>query len=350
MSPNATIFPSSKLSPFPLFRFGVSVPENKHKHKKAFVMPLTEQTLDKLRNIVDASCADQKSDIPGTTVVVVGRDGEELFVRSAGTRGLASGQDMTLDNVYWIASCTKMLTGVACMQLVERGVLALDDGDQLEGLCTELQDLEVMRPDGSLEPKKRKITLRMLLSHTAGFGYSFFNERLRDWGRPVGIDELSGRIEDMIQPLMFQPGERWEYGVSWRGFLCLCSPQPPSSNPPPRADISLSRSTLTGPEWLSSGVTGTSLNSYLQTNVFQPLGIKDMSMFPTKDMKSRLAYMHVRESDGTLRTRDHLYRQPLVCETEADISRCFNSGGAGMFAKPQEYCSKFFLTFDFCFI
>ena len=53
----------------------------------------------------------------------------------------------------------------------------------------------------------------MLLSHTAGFGYSFFNERLRDWGFPVGIDEFSGRFEDMKMPLLFQPGEGWEYGV-----------------------------------------------------------------------------------------------------------------------------------------
>ena len=211
-------------------------------------MPLTEQTLSKLRSIVDSSCANQEWDIPGVTVVVVGRDGEELFAHSAGTRGLTSGQDMTLDNIYWIASCTKMLTAIACMQLVERGVLDLDDGDQLESLCTELQGLEVMRPDGSFEPKKRKITLRMLLSHTAGFGYSFFNERLRDWSRPVGIDEFSGRIEDMLQPLMFQPGERWEYGVSWKVFWSY-SPRPPST----RGLTLASRSTLTGPEWPWSG-------------------------------------------------------------------------------------------------
>ena len=176
-------------------------------------MPLPEPTLGKLRAITESACADQQTGIPGATVVVIGKDGNELFAHSAGKRGLASDQPMSLDSVFWIASCTKMLTGVACMQLVERGLLRLDDGGQLEALCPELADLKVLRPDGSLEEKKRQITLRMLLSHTAGFGYSFFNERLRDWSLPVGADEFSGRLEDMIQPLVFQPGEGWEYGV-----------------------------------------------------------------------------------------------------------------------------------------
>jgi hypothetical protein len=77
-----------------------------------------------------------------------------------------------------------------------------------------LKKLRVLQPDGTLGEKKNAITLRMLLTHTAGFGYTFFNERLRDWAFPVGVDEFSGRIEDMNVPLLFQPGDGWEYGVS----------------------------------------------------------------------------------------------------------------------------------------
>jgi Beta-lactamase class C and other penicillin binding proteins len=167
-----------------------------------------------LRDIIDKACGDQKFGIPGTAVVVVGKDGNELFTHSAGKRGTGSKDTMTLDNVFWIASCTKMLVGVACMQLVEQDILKLDDGAQTERLCPELKSLKVLRPDGSFEEKNRTITLRMLLSHTAGFGYTFFNERLRQWSYPVGVDEFSGRIEDMKLPLLFQPGESWEYGVS----------------------------------------------------------------------------------------------------------------------------------------
>ncbi|KAJ0362305.1 hypothetical protein COL922a_014495, partial [Colletotrichum nupharicola] len=120
---------------------------------------------------------------------------------------------MTLDTIFWIASCTKLLVGIACMQLVEQGSLPLDDETQIEELCPELKRLKVLKPDGSFEEKKKAITLRMLLTHTAGFGYTFFNERLRGWSYPAGVDEFSGRVEDITStPLLFQPGEGWEYG------------------------------------------------------------------------------------------------------------------------------------------
>ena len=176
-------------------------------------MPLSAQTLSNLRNLVDNSCADRHTDIPGATVAVINKNGEDLFAHSAGKRGVSSQEPVTLDTIFWIASCTKMLTGLACMQLVEKNILRLDDGEHLESLCPELKDLDVLREDGGVERKKRAITLRMLLTHTAGFSYSFFNERLRNWGYPGGIDEFSGRFEDMKVPLVFQPGEGWEYGV-----------------------------------------------------------------------------------------------------------------------------------------
>lgn len=177
-------------------------------------MSLSAESLNRLRDIVDSSCADQKTGIPGVTVVVVGKDGNELFAHSAGKRGVSSNDDMTLDTIFWIASCTKALTGVACLQVVEKGLLKLDDGENLEKILPELKDFDVLRADGTIEKKKRAITLRMLLSHTSGFGYAFSNERLRDWGLPAGIDEFSGSFKDIKVPLLFQPGEGWEYGVS----------------------------------------------------------------------------------------------------------------------------------------
>ncbi|KAL4787191.1 beta-lactamase/transpeptidase-like protein [Aspergillus varians] len=274
-------------------------------------MPFDQNVTSHLRDIVDKACENPETGIPGTTVVVVDKNGTELFAHSAGKRGTGSKEPMTLDNIFWIASCTKMLVGVACMQLVEQGVLRLDDGAQTEQLCPELKNLQVLQPDGTLEDKKREITLRMLLSHTAGFGYTFFNDRLREWSYPAGINEFSGRIEDVTMPLLFQPGEGWEYGVGidWAG-------------------VALERA------------TGLRLNAYLQKHIFQPLGIKDMSMIPSQDMRQRMAYMNARNPDGTLRPRDHLLRAPLVVDLEdqVEVDRLFNSGGAGMFAKPQDYC------------
>ncbi|KAL5338947.1 beta-lactamase/transpeptidase-like protein [Aspergillus crustosus] len=273
-------------------------------------MPFNTQVTSHLRDIVDEACEDQEFGIPGATVVIVNKNGEELFAHSAGQRAKGSPEPMTLDTIFWIASCTKMLVGIACMQLVEQGALELDNGEQTESLCPELKALKVLRPDGGFDEKKNAITLRMLLTHTAGFGYTFFNERLRDWSQPIGVDEFSGRIEDVTLPLLFQPGEGWEYGVGidWAG-------------------IALERA------------TGLTLNTYLQKYLFKPLRIENMSMIPSHELRSKLAYMHHRETDGTLRTRDHLLRAPLVVDlgNEAEVSRIFNSGGAGMFAKPHDY-------------
>ncbi|KAL6894866.1 beta-lactamase/transpeptidase-like protein [Trichoderma evansii] len=219
---------------------------------------------------------------------------------------------MTLDTIFWIASSTKMLTGLGCMQLVEQGALKLDDGDHLENLIPEIKEVQVLRDDGTCEAKIKKITLRMLLSHTSGFAYTFFNERLRDWSFPAEANEFSGRIEDIISlPLVFQPGERWEYGtgIDWTGLAV-------------------------------ERISGLALNTYFQNHIFEPLGIKDMSMFPSKDMQDRLVYMHTRTPDGIIRPRDHLFRIPLVVNPDnaTETCRVFNSGGASMFARPQEYC------------
>lgn len=129
-------------------------------------MPLSDNVIQNLKKAVDDACADPKSDIPGTSVVVVGKDGKELFAYSAGKRGVNSTEKMSLDNVFWIASCTKMIAGVACMQLVEQGKLHLDDGDEIERLIPELKDVKVLQKDGKLVRKNKKITLRMLLTHT----------------------------------------------------------------------------------------------------------------------------------------------------------------------------------------
>jgi CubicO group peptidase (beta-lactamase class C family) len=129
-------------------------------------MSLSNEVIENLKKTVDAACTGPKISIPGTSVVVVGKDGKELFAHAAGRRGAASSENMTLDNVFWIASCTKMIAGLACMQLVEQGKLHLDDGDETEELVPELKKTKVLQKDGSLVEKKRKITLRMLLTHT----------------------------------------------------------------------------------------------------------------------------------------------------------------------------------------
>ncbi|KAI1498984.1 beta-lactamase/transpeptidase-like protein [Biscogniauxia marginata] len=137
-------------------------------------MPLIAQAVAKLRDMIDASCADEKTGIIGSTVVVVDQNGDDLFAHSAGNRGITSNEPMSPETVFWIASCTKMLAGLAYMQLAKKGALKLDDGEHHEKFCLELKAVLVLRLDGSFERKNKAITLRMLLTQKKyRFGYIF---------------------------------------------------------------------------------------------------------------------------------------------------------------------------------
>jgi ribosomal protein S11 len=143
--------------------------EHEHFLQLRFSMPLPEHVIQNLKKTVGDACADPRSDIPGTSIVVVDKNGKEIFAHAAGKRGVNSSEDMTTDNVFWIASCTKMIAGIAVMQLVEQGKLHLDDGDEIEKLIPELKDVKVLQKDGKLVEKNKNITLRMLLTHTGKF-------------------------------------------------------------------------------------------------------------------------------------------------------------------------------------
>lgn len=138
-------------------------------------LSLSPQTNLELKKLIDDACSNPNVDLPYAAVVVVGRDDNsirELFAYSSGagplhTRGaIITAGDQGDDDILWLASCTKLVTSIACMQLVEEGNLALDDVHQVETLCPELRDVKVVQEDGSLVEKKRGITLRMLLTHT----------------------------------------------------------------------------------------------------------------------------------------------------------------------------------------
>lgn len=81
----------------------------------------------------------------------------------------------------WIASCTKLMTALSCMQCVERGLLTLDD--DVSPILHEFKDIQILRsftPDGVpiYVKAKNKVTLRMLLTHSSGVGYDFVHPKL----------------------------------------------------------------------------------------------------------------------------------------------------------------------------
>lgn len=123
---------------------------------------------------LDSVTGDKSTGVAGLVFVAVDAHGDEICANASGKRGLNGRAAMDMDTIFWIASCTKLLATMACMQAVEQGKLRLDDAGQVAELCPELKAVKVLKDDGTLVEKEREITLRMLLSHTAGFGYELY--------------------------------------------------------------------------------------------------------------------------------------------------------------------------------
>jgi CubicO group peptidase (beta-lactamase class C family) len=121
---------------------------------------------------------------------------------------------------------TKIVTTIAVLQLVEAGTVPLDDADFIAKHAPEITKKLVYADGVHGVKQERGVTMRMLLAHTAGFGYTFLDPRVNVMGtKPVWIDEFAGDERDIAEsPLLNQPGSVWEYGV------CIPHCSPPKGN------------------------------------------------------------------------------------------------------------------------
>jgi len=208
------------------------------------------------------------------------------------------------DTIYWIHSMTKPLTAAAVMQLVEQGRIGLDDdcGDLIATLKSP-QVLEGFDQAGVpvLRPAKGTITLRRLLTHTAGFAYDRWNFDQRDWIEKAGL-EARDFFDDpaTCPPLASDPGTRWEYGINidWAGKVL---------------------------EVLS----GQCLADYVQAHIIAPLGMTSTGYILTDALRPRLAGVHQRDPEG------HIHAASFTPPPGID-PKSF-TGGGGMFGSAADY-------------
>jgi CubicO group peptidase (beta-lactamase class C family) len=240
-------------------------------------------------------------DVPGVIALAANREGV-LFADAYGERELGSGVDMTLDTVCWIASMTKALTSTAALQQVEQGRLMLDG--PISDVLPELSKVRVLEGfDDAGAPRLRQprqpITLRHLLTHTAGFSYDIWNA---DIGRYCTHGGLPGIIEcknaALDTPLVADPGTSWEYGINidWAGKAV-------------------------------EAVTGQTLEAYMRASIFAPLGMLDSGFVLGASQRERLAGMHARNEDGTV--------TPIPFEVPQEPE--FFMGGGGLYATGPDY-------------
>jgi methyl acetate hydrolase len=247
-----------------------------------------------LRDAVDAGS------IPGVVAMAATEDGV-VYQGAYGRRSIADGPPMTLDTVFRIASMTKAVTATAAMQLVEQGRLSLDDpaGDIVPELAAP-QVLEGFDADGTplLQPARGTITLRRLLTHTAGFGYDIWNADLLRYHRDTGLPPArTGKLASLGAPLTFDPGTRWQYGINidWAGRMV-------------------------------EAVSGLDLETYFHTHIFAPLGMSDTSYLMRPHMEPRLVTVYARTASGL-----------EALQLDPNPPREFFPGGGGLYSTAGDY-------------
>lgn len=245
--------------------------------------------------------ASERGDVPGVVATAATRDGI-LYEGAFGRRALPHGAAMTPDTVFWIASMTKAITSTAAMQLVEEGRLALDG--PIAGILPELakpQVLEGFDAAGAprLRPARRPITLRHLITHTAGFVYDIWNPEMGRYMEATGVPGIISCQDAALDlPLVFDPGEKWDYGINI--------------------------------DWVGKAVeraSGRRLGDYFAERLFGPLGMKDTAFGLPPERRTRLAGMHARAEDGGLATIE--FELPLEPE--------FQMGGGGLYGTAADY-------------
>jgi methyl acetate hydrolase len=243
-----------------------------------------------------------RGDVPGVVATATDAKGT-TYEGGFGKRMLGEAAEMTPDTVVWIASMTKAVTGAAAMQLVERGKLSLDA--PARAVIPALGEARVLEGfDAAGKPRtrqpKRDITLRHLLTHTAGFGYDIWSPEIAKYMEAMEVPGIiSCQNKALTTPLLFDPGDRWFYGINidFAGKMV-------------------------------EAASGQTLGRYMQDNLFGPLGMTSTAFRISDDMRRRLAKIHHRGADGAL-VADPTIEIPQEPE--------FEMGGGGLYSTAGDY-------------
>lgn len=200
---------------------------------------------------------------------------------------------VTENNIFRIYSMTKAIASVAVLQLVEKGLIGLDD--PLDKLMPEMTSIPILTETGALVEAKKAITLRHLLTHTAGFGYAFMDDRLQSF------DKTDWEYDDL--PRLFEAGERWQYGTNtdWVGKIV-------------------------------EKISGEDLETYLRNHITGPLQMNSTWFNVPDNLKENSVSWGVRDSTG-------FKEYPRIPE---EVVTEYSAGG-GLFSSPKDY-----LTFLNC--
>ena len=244
--------------------------------------------------------ATRAAEVPGVVALAATDDGivyEGIF----GQRRLHEAPAMTRDTVFRIASMVKLITSVAALQLVEQEKLSLDapvpDIDPALGSPQVLDGFDA-RGIPQLRPPQRPISLRHLLTHTSGLSYRLWDAKAARYAKSLDLLAPEERSRAPRTPLMFDPGERWQYGpsIDWVGRIV-------------------------------ESISGEPLDAYFRKHILDPLGMNDTVVVISPQQRLREASVHRRGPNGSIAP------QPLERQSE----RPSFSGGGGIYSTGPDY-------------
>jgi methyl acetate hydrolase len=259
------------------------------------------QSLKQAADFILHSKAHSDLKVPGVVAMATDRDAN-IYEGAAGRRAIGSDLAMTTDTVMCIFSCTKSITGVTLMQLVEEGKVKLSDAakDYVPEIA-KIQVLEGFDDKGQpkTRPPKSDITLNQLMLHTSGLGYEFFSHDILKYITATNTPSLiTSEKRALFTPMTFDPGEGWQYGINidWVGQVV-------------------------------EAVRGKRLGAVMKEHIFDPLGMQDTGFVISPDMQRRLAKIHNRAEDGALTAND------LVLPQDGEV----HNGGHGLYSTIGDY-------------
>jgi CubicO group peptidase (beta-lactamase class C family) len=256
----------------------------------------------------------------GGAVTLIVRDGKPAYERAFGWSDKEAGRKMAPDTIFRIASQTKALTSVAILSLVEEGKIGL--GDQAARLIPAFARTTVAVPGDEgvkIVPARRPITIRDLLTHTAGISYGT-NPSVASQYEAKGLGPAAGygwytadkdepictTIERLATlPFVAQPGEAWVYGYNTDVLGCI-----------------------------AERASGMPLDELIRTRITGPLGMKDTQFYLPPAQRDRLAAVYASGADGTIvRAPDG----PRGQGHYVDGPRKSFAGGAGLLSTARDY-------------
>ncbi|HUE04728.1 MAG TPA: serine hydrolase domain-containing protein [Bryobacteraceae bacterium] len=255
-------------------------------------------------------------------VTLVARHGHVAWFKAQGMLDREAAKPMPADAIFRICSMSKPITSLAVMMLYEDGRFLLDD--PISKYIPEFKNPKVLVHPSSAPsytiPAAREITIRNLLTHTSGLTYQWNGElgqTYKDADVAHGLLPYDGTIGDSVKrlaglPLLFNPGERFEYslGVDVLGYLV---------------------------EVLS----GQTLDEFFRTRIFEPLGMRDTYFYPPEEKLSRLAAAYTWYPEkGLSRFPDQpIVEGPFVYSADYPYRgpKKLYSGGAGLCSTAMDY-------------